>query len=68
MNSSKENIDDRSTFSHPKGAKKYQSLKNVDKVQVQPPPPPKESEKIPEDSNAKKPQLFKKKKEDEKQD
>lgn len=68
MVSSKENIDDRSTFSHPKGAKKYHSQKNVDKVSVPPPPPPKESEKLPEDTNTKKPQLFKKKKEDEKQD
>lgn len=63
MISSKENIDDRATFSHPKGAKKYHSQKNVDKVSV-PPPPPKEPEKNQEDinSNTKKPQLFKKKK------
>jgi hypothetical protein len=35
---SKENIDDQATFTHPKGAKKYQSAKNVDKVPVTPPP------------------------------
>jgi len=30
--SSKDNNEEQATFSHPKGAKKYQSQKNVEKV------------------------------------
>jgi hypothetical protein len=30
--SSKDNNEDQATFTHPKGAKKYQSQKNVEKI------------------------------------
>lgn len=56
--------DDGSTYTHPKGAKKYQSQKNVEKIIPQAP-----KEQSQDDSNLKKPNLFKKKdKEEEKQD
>jgi hypothetical protein len=57
--------DEGSTFTHPRGAKKYQSQKNVEKIIPQPIP----KEQPHEETNLKKPNLFKKKeKEEEKQD
>jgi hypothetical protein len=57
--------DDASTFTHPRGAKKYQSQKNVEKIVPQPP----SKEQTQDDGSLKKPTLFKKKdKEEEKQD
>lgn len=49
--------EDASTFTHPKGAKKYQSQKNVEKIIPQPQP----KEQTQDDSSLKKPTLFKKK-------
>ena len=64
VSTSQESLDQRVTFTHPKGNKKYQSLKNVEKVL---PPQQKEPEKVQDDINMKKPFLLKKKKdEDEK--
>jgi hypothetical protein len=48
----------KTTYSIPKVGKKYQSQKNVDKVSAI----PKEVERSRDDSNIKKPLLFKKKK------
>ncbi len=63
MTLSKESIDEKSTFSYPK-TKKYNSQKNVEKTAVT--PILKEAERVQDDSNLKKPQLFKKKKEEDK--